>query len=103
MPLLNVYFVVMLGHTEETRSLKRESTRRYKSGQTRYKHQVLRELSLCTNLQTGRVLLRKEFQEQITPKARVAGLLHSERGLPPNDILFHNYRLNNQNQGILYH
>ena len=93
----------MLGYREETRSLKRESTRRYKSGQTRCKHQVLPELSLCTNLQTGRVLLRKEFQEQITPKARVAGLLHSEPGLPPNDILFHNYRLNNQNQGILYH
>ena len=95
--------MVMLGHREETRSLKRKSTRRYKSGQTRCKHQVLLELSLCTNLQTGRVLLRKEFQEQITPKAREAGLLHSEPRLPPNDILFHNYRLNNQNQGILYH
>lgn len=102
MPLLNVHFVVMLGHREETRSLKRESTRRYKSGQTRCKHQVLLELGLCTNYQIRRVLLRKEFQEQKTPKVRVAGLIHSEPGLP-NDILFHSYRLNNQNQGILYH
>lgn len=103
MPLLNIHFGVMLGHREETRSLKRESTRRYKGGHTTCKYQVLLELGLCTNYQTGRLLLRKECQEQITPKVRVAGLIHSKPGLPPNDILFHNYKLNNQNQDILYH
>lgn len=46
------------------------------------------------------VLLRKEFQEQATPKVRVAGLIHSEPRLPPDDT-FHNYRLNNQNQDII--
>ena len=49
------------------------------------------------------VLLRKEFQEQATPKVRIAGLIHSEPRLPPDDIFFHNYRLNNQNQDILNH
>ena len=71
------------------------------SRQIRCRYQVLLELGLCTSNPYKERVTEKRVLEYATPKVRLMGLIHSEPELPPNDILFQNYRLSNQNQGII--
>lgn len=104
MPLLNIHFGGDARVTERRQGVLKESLQEDIKADTQHGYPGATGAWFMYQLpDRGGLLLRKECQEQITPKVRVAGLIHSKPGYLLMTFSFCNYKLNNQNQDILYH